>query len=88
MKNPDLLKEIIPTESELKEVIVNYVGNTLQPDSEEITVEQVIEVFAEQFPEFLLAVAEENWVNGYTQALNDVKYAQGENYESKELYKK
>ena len=88
MKNPDLLKEIIPTESELKEVIVNYVGNTLQPDSEEITVEQVIEVFAEQFPEFLLAVAEENWVNGYTQALNDVKYTQGENYESKELYKK
>ena len=61
MKNPDLLKEIIPTESELKEVIVNYVGNTLQP---------------------------ENWVNGYTQALNDVKYTQGENYESKELYKK
>ena len=49
-------------------------GNFLNPDSEEITVEQIIEVFAKQFPEFLLALAEENWVNGYTQALNDVNY--------------
>jgi len=74
MKNPDLLKEIIPTESELKEIIVNYVGEKLNPDNDEITVEQVIDVFAEQFPEFLLVVAEENWINGYTQALNDTKY--------------
>lgn len=71
MKNEDLLKEVIPTESELKEIIVNYVGNNLNPDSENITVEQIVEVFAEQFPEFLLAVAEENWINGYTQALSD-----------------
>ncbi len=74
MKNPDLLKEIIPTESELKEIIVNYVGEKLNPDNDEVTVEQVIDVFAEQFPEFLLVVAEENWINGYTQALNDTKY--------------
>ena len=71
MKNPDLLKEVVPTESELKEIIVNYVGNTINPDTDEITVENVIDVFAEQFPEFLLALAEENWINGYTQALND-----------------
>ena len=87
MKNPDLIKEIIPTESELKEIIVNYVGNTLDPEANEITVEQVVEVFAEQFPEFLLAVAEENWVNGYTQALNDVKYFEGTKNESKEIHK-
>ena len=71
MKNPDLLKEVIPTESELKEIIVNYVGNTINPETEEITVEDIINVFAEQFPEFLLALAEENWINGYTQALSD-----------------
>ena len=73
MKNPDLLKEVIPTESELKEIIVDYVGKTINPDSEEITVEDIVDVFAEQFPEFLLALAEENWINGYTQALNDSK---------------
>ena len=71
MKNENLLKEVIPTESELKEIIVNYVGKTLNPDSDQITVEQIIDVFAEQFPEFLLALAEENWINGYTQALSD-----------------
>ena len=73
MKNPNLLKEVIPNESELKDIIVNYVGRTLDPEADEITVGQVIEVFAEQFPEFLLALAEENWINGYTQALADSK---------------
>ena len=71
MKNEDLLKEVVPTESELKEIIVDYVGRSLNPDNDCITVEQIVEVFAEQFPEFLLAVAEENWINGYTQALSD-----------------
>ena len=77
--NPDLTKEVVPTESELKEIVVNYVGNKLNPKEDTITVEQVIEVFAEQFPEMLLALAEENWVNGYTQALNDVKYMKERN---------
>jgi hypothetical protein len=74
MKNPDLLKEVIPTESELKEIVVNYVGKVINPESDEITVENIIDVFAEQFPEFLLVLAEENWVNGYTQALKDTEY--------------
>ena len=43
-------------------------------------------IFAEQFPEFLLTVAEENWVNGYTQALSDLKYVEGTKNESEELY--
>ena len=73
MKNPDLLKEVTPTESELKEIIVNYVGNTIAPDTEEVTVEDIVNVFAEQFPEFLLVLAEENWINGYTQALSDTQ---------------
>ena len=41
MKNPDLLKEVVPTESELKEIIVNYVGKTINPDTDEITVEDI-----------------------------------------------
>ena len=73
MKNPDLLKEVIPTESELKEIIVNYVGKTINPENDEITVEDIVDVFAEQIPEFLLDLAEENWVTGYTQALSDSK---------------
>ena len=86
MKNPDLLKEVIPTESELKEIIVDYVGNTINPDTTEITVEDIINVFADQFPEFLLALAEENWINGYTQALSDSKTLTTD-YDNKELHK-
>ena len=71
IENKSLFDKIVPSESELKEIIVNYVGNTLNPDTDEITIEQVIDVFADQFPELLLAVAEENWINGYTQALSD-----------------
>ena len=71
-QNPDLNKKIIPTESELKEIIVNFVGLKENPDDNEVTVEHIINVFSEEFPEFLLAVAEENWINGYTQALQDI----------------
>lgn len=72
--NPDLTKEVVPSESELKEIIVNFVGNIRNPENDEITVEDIVEVFSQQFPEFLLAVAEENWVNGYSQALSDVRF--------------
>ena len=32
----------------------------------------IIDVLADEFPEFVLALAEENWVRGYQQALTDV----------------
>tara|TARA_R110000751_G_scaffold208233_1_gene312091 strand:- start:100 stop:375 length:276 start_codon:yes stop_codon:yes gene_type:complete len=86
-QNLDLTKEIVPTDSELKEIIVDYVGNKLNPEEDAITVEQVIKVFADQFPEMLLALAEENWVNGYTQALNDVEYMKDKNV-SEEVHNK
>ena len=80
--NQDLNKVIQPEESELKDIIVDFVGNKTNPENNEVTVEHIIEVFAEQFPEFLLVLAEENWVNGYTQALNDVEYMSKKNEKS------
>jgi hypothetical protein len=77
--NPDLTREVTPTESELKEIIVNYVGSIKNPDNDEITVEDVVDIFSQQFPELLLVIAEENWVNGYSQALNDMRYLEQEN---------
>jgi hypothetical protein len=88
MKNEDLLNQVIPTESELKEIIVNYVGNKINPEQDEVTVENIVDVFAEQFPEFLMAVAEENWINGYTQALNDVEYVKNNKNEVRTIHKK
>lgn len=66
------LKETVNTkDSKLKETIVEYVGEALNPEGGEVTVEMVVQVMASDFPEFLLAVAEENWIRGYHQALYD-----------------
>ena len=36
----------------------------------------IVETMATEFPEFLMAVAEENWIRGYHQALDDVDAGQ------------
>ena len=56
----------------LKEYMIDYVGNKHNPESDDVTVDMVIETLAEEFPEFLLMVAEENYIRGYEQALDDV----------------
>ena len=72
MDNPELQKPIEP-DSELKNWLVEYVGNTLEPADGLVTVEHIIEVMASEFPQFLLCVAEENFIRGYQQALNDAE---------------
>ena len=71
LRNQELAK-VVNNSNELKEFLVNYVGNKLNPEDDQVTVEMVIEVVAEEFPEFLLAVAEENWIRGYEQAFIDM----------------
>ena len=65
------LQEVVTTDTELKEWLVNFVGE-YNPDNGEVTVAMIVDTVAQQFPEFLMAVAEENWVRGYHQALDDV----------------
>ena len=55
----------------LKEYMIDYVGNKHNPDTDDVTVDMVVETLAEEFPEFLLMVAEENYIRGYEQALMD-----------------
>ena len=55
--NKDQLDEQLSTlnnvvddsDSELKTYIVNYVGNKLQPENEEVTVKMVVETLATEF---------------------------------------
>ena len=69
--NEDLTKEV-QTNSELKDLIVNYVGTKKQPENDEVTLQLVLDTFSEEFPEFVLPLAEENFIRGYNQALFDV----------------
>ena len=52
--------------------MIDYVGKKHNPTNDDITVDMVVETLADEFPEFLLMVAEENYIRGYEQALDDV----------------
>jgi len=69
--NPELLK-VIAADNRLKQLLVNYAGEKLNPENDEVNIEMVIDVLAVEFPELLLAVAEENFIRGYQQGLADV----------------
>jgi hypothetical protein len=87
IENPSLLEKVESTNS-LKEYVIEYVGKQLRPEDNGVTVEMVIDVFARDFPEFLLPIAEENFIRGYKQALIDVdvgmELAKGENNDKQE----
>ena len=74
----EALREVISSQTGLKELVVNYIGERLMAE-EEITVNMAVEVFAAEFPEFLMAVAEENFIRGYEQALNDIEQMEKKN---------
>ena len=66
--NPVLALPVQP-DSELKEYLVEYAGKKF--DQEEVTGNMIAEILATDFPEFLFAIAEENFLRGYQQGLDD-----------------
>jgi len=56
----------------LKEYMIDYVGNRHNKKDDNVTVEMVVDTLTKEFPEFLLIIAEENYIRGYEQALDDV----------------
>lgn len=77
--NPMLMMPVEPN-SELKKYLVEYVGTKL--DIEEVTVNMIAEVLAVDFPEFVFAFAEENFVRGYQIGLNDAELLEREPQEN------
>lgn len=67
-----VLDEVIKADNGLKNLLVQYAGDKLNPKDNNITIEMMIEVIAEEFPEFVMTLAEENWIRGYEQGINDV----------------
>ena len=70
-KSPLLQENVEGSQSALKSWLVNYVGEKTNPESGNVTVENIIDVMAEEFPEFLMVLAEENWIRGYKQGVED-----------------
>ena len=66
----------VVADNPMKEWLVDYVGNKMKPENGEVTVELIVEAMANEFPDFLITVAKENWLRGYQQALYDVDYGE------------
>ena len=66
--NPILGLPVIP-DSELKSYLVEYVGTKMS--QQEVTVNMIAEILAVEFPEFMYAIAEENYLRGYQIGLDD-----------------
>jgi hypothetical protein len=73
--NPTLTAVVEKT-TPMKEWLIEYVGTQHEPNDGDVTVEMIVETMSTEFPEFLLALAEENWIRGYHQALSDVTEGQ------------
>ena len=65
--------DVVETSTPVKEWLVTYVGEQHGPGSGDVTVEMIVDTLSEEFPEFLMVIAEENWIRGYHQALTDVE---------------
>lgn len=85
----DTLDKEVELNNPLKSWLVNYVGEKVTPEDDVVRVEHIVEVLAEEFPEFLMVVAEENWIRGYQQGITDVeegmKIAKEQGHEVPEL---
>ncbi len=66
--NP-VLGMTVEKDSELKTYLVDYVGTKF--DQEDVTVNMIAEILAHEFPEFVYAMAEENFLRGYQLGLDD-----------------
>jgi hypothetical protein len=82
MEERELEETVVEKENPLKEMFVEYVGNKLKPEDGQVTVEMCVEVLAEEFPEFLLLVAQENFIRGYKQCITDMESQNGEQQKS------
>ena len=69
MEKPLLAVATQDGESELKDYIIEYVGSKFE--KEDVTVQMIAETLASEFPDFLFAVAEENFIRGYQVGIDD-----------------
>jgi hypothetical protein len=70
-----LTNKIVESNNPLKQILIDYVGSKFATEEDEgtfdVTVKMVTDILANEFPEFVLLMAEENWIRGYEQGLND-----------------
>jgi hypothetical protein len=79
-RNPLLDQEVGAAEedNEFKSFVINWTGQEHQPENGDVTVEMILETLAKNFPEVVMVLAEENFLRGYSQALEDKRAFDGQ----------
>lgn len=72
----ELTNTVVEKDNPMKIWLIDYVGQKMKPENGEVTVEMIVETMANEFPDFLMLIAQENWLRGYQQALYDVDYGE------------
>ena len=65
----ETLAVVVQPDGDLQKYIVDYVGTKF--DQEDVTVNMIAETLAHEFPDFMYALAEENFLRGYQLGLDD-----------------
>ena len=75
MNTQSELSGVVVAENPLKQMLLEYVGNKFATEEDEgefeVTVQMIVETLAHEFPEFVMIMAEENWIRGYQQGIDD-----------------
>ena len=71
--NKGILDKVVEVRNEIQEDLVRHVRNRINED--QVTLGQVIGILASEFPELVITIAEENWIRGYKQGLDDAEIA-------------
>lgn len=88
-KSPELEKKVEP-DTPIQRWLLGYVGQNYEAElsrakietgkniewNGDVTVEMIVDVMAKEFPDFLFAIAEENFIRGYRQAFSDLDQGQ------------
>jgi hypothetical protein len=67
-------RQTVQKDNPMKTWLVDYVGEKMNAQNGEVTVDMIVEAMADEFPDFVMLLAQENWLRGYQQALHDVDY--------------
>ena len=54
----------------LRNTIIQTAGERHNPKNGEVTVDMIVQTLAEDFPEIVLAIAEENYLKGFEEGVN------------------
>ncbi len=83
MENPEIAKQVA-VDNPMKEWLVSYVGEAVKPENNQVTVGMIVEQMMKEFPEFLMVIAEENFIRGYQQAFADLEEHQKKQEETQQ----